>query len=177
MADTPFFSGDDSSASGEVQHKEAAFFSKQLGEVLKESARVLKSDGVLAFSFHHSRSEGWTAIYDALSSAGLTVVASHPLHAELRAASPKSAAKDPISLDAILVCRKTETVRPTTWSEAGLLKRVGEQAAELRQGGLYLSNTDLFVITAGELLASARDLTSAEFCRSLDALRAQLGQE
>lgn len=172
-----FFSGDDSSANGEVQHKEAAFFSKQLGEVLKESARVLKSDGVLAFSFHHSRSEGWTAIYDALSSAGLTVVASHPLHAELRAASPKSAAKDPISLDAILVCRKAETVRPTIWSEAGLLKRVSEQAAELRQGGLYLSNTDLFVITAGELLASARDLTSAEFCRSLDALRAQLGQE
>lgn len=171
-----FFESVDSSASGEVQHKEAAFFAKQLGGVLRESARVLKPDGVLAFSFHHSRSEGWGAIYDALSSAGLTVVASHPLHAELRAASPKSAAKDPISLDAILVCRKADTVRSAIWSEAGILKRVREQAAELRQGGLYLSSADLFVIAAGELLASARELTSSEFCRSLDALRAQLEQ-
>lgn len=169
-----FFEGGDSSASGEVQHKEAAFFAKQLGGVLKESARVLKADGVLAFSFHHSRSEGWTAIYEALSSAGLAVVASHPLHAELRAASPKSAAKDPISLDAILVCRKLDTVPPAAWSEAGILKRVKESAAELREGGLYLSNADLFVIAAGELLASSRDLTPIQFATTLDTLRSQL---
>jgi putative DNA methylase len=170
----PSFEGSDSSASGEVQHKEAAFFARQLGGVLKESTRVLKTDGVLAFSFHHSRSEGWGAIYEALSSAGLAVVASHPLHAELRAASPKSAARDPISLDAILVCRKVEAVSPTSWSEAGILKHVNERAAELREGGLFLSKSDLFVIAAGELLASSRDVTPIEFCRSLDTLRVQL---
>lgn len=171
-----FFAGNDSSADGEVQHKEAASFARLLGKVFKESARVLKPDGILAFSFHHSRSEGWGAIYEALSNAGLAVVASHPLHAELRASSPKSAAKDPISLDAILVCRKADTVLPTALSEAKIIERVHERAAELRDGGLYLSQADLFVIAAGELLASSYDRSTSLFCRTLDDLRMQLDQ-
>lgn len=72
--------------------------------------RVLKDDGVLAFSFHHSRAEVWAAVYEAITDAGLAVVAAHPVHAELRVATPKTAAKDPISLDAILVCRKRSVV-------------------------------------------------------------------
>ncbi len=171
-----FFEGADSSAIGEVQHKEAASFARLLGGVLKESARVLKDDGVLAFSFHHSRSEGWGAIYEALTHAGLTVVASHPLHAELRAASPKSAAKDPISLDAILVCRKAATVAPIIWSEARICGRVRDRAKELRAGGLYLSQSDLFVIAAGELLTVSSGFTLTEYCNRLDSLRAEIAQ-
>jgi putative DNA methylase len=167
----PFFEGGDSGAAGEVQHKEAASFARLLGGVLKESARVLKDDGVLAFSFHHSRSEGWGAIYEALVHAGLTVVASHPLHAELRAASPKSAAKDPISLDAILVCRKATTIAPIVWSEAQILSRVQDRARELRAGGLYLSQADLFVIAAGELLTVSNGFNAAQFRERLDSLR------
>ena len=40
-------------------------------EVLSECHRVLKDDAVLAFSFHHSREEGWAAIYEAVTVAGL----------------------------------------------------------------------------------------------------------
>ena len=106
----PFFNREDSAADGEVQDKDPRTFAHHLGLVFAESRRVLKDEGVLAFSFHHSRPEGWAAIYEALVEAGLIVVAAHPVHAELRAASPKTAAKDPISLDAILVCRKQEVV-------------------------------------------------------------------
>ena len=102
----PWFSRLDSSDSGEVQHKDPRIFARQLASVFTECGRVLKDDGVLAFSFHHSRAEGWAAIYEAITTAGLAVVAAHPVHAELRTASPKTAAKDPISLDAILVCKK-----------------------------------------------------------------------
>ncbi len=102
----PWFNRADSSDKGEVQHKDPRVFAKQLASVFSECCRVLKDEGVLAFSFHHSRAEGWAAIYEAITSAGLAVVAAHPVHAELRAASPKTAAKDPISLDAIIVCKK-----------------------------------------------------------------------
>lgn len=170
----PFFNGVDSSAIGEVQHNEAASFARLLGSVLLESARVLKDDGVLVFSFHHSRSEGWGAIYEALAHAGLAVVTSHPLHAELRAASPKSSAKDPISLDAILICRKSATASCLEWSENYVVDRVRDRANELRSGGLYLSKSDLFVIAAGELLAVSRECTVTEFCDRLDRLRAAI---
>lgn len=166
----------DSSAAGEVQHKAVGSFARQLGAVLKESARVLKDDGVLVFSFHHSRSEGWGAIREALTQAGLTVVASHPLHAELRAASPKSAARNPISLDAILVCRKVTTAVPIIRSDTRILGRVEEQATALRAGGLHLSQMDLFVIAAGELLTVSSGFTPDEFCDRLDDLRLKLAQ-
>jgi len=170
----PSFRPADSSAAGEVQHKEATSFAEALGNVLRESARVLKDEGVLAFSFHHSRSEGWGAIQAALTSAGLTVAASHPLHAELRAASPKSAAKDPISLDAILVCRKSTAVGPSAWSESYLLDKVRNSSASLIAGGMKLSKTDVFVMLAGELLTVAGGLSTDDFCKTLDRLRVEI---
>jgi putative DNA methylase len=98
---------------GEVQHKDPHTFARKLSYVLSECWRILKDEGVLAFSFHHSRAECWAAIYEAIITAGFEVVAAHPVHAEMRVASPKSAAKEPISLDAILVCRK-HTIRHKT---------------------------------------------------------------
>jgi len=58
-----WFDRRDSSDSGEVQHKDPRTFARQLSFVFTESRRVLKENGILAFSFHHSREEGWAAIY------------------------------------------------------------------------------------------------------------------
>ena len=49
---------------------------------------------------------GWMAIYNAITKAGFDIVAAHPVKAEMSVASPKSAAKNPINLDAILICKK-----------------------------------------------------------------------
>lgn len=151
----PFFSREDSSAEGEVQDKDPRTFARHLGLVFAEGHRVLKDDGVLAFSFHHSRPEGWAAIYCALAEAGLSVVAAHPVHAELRAASPKSAAKDPISLDAILVCRKSTTVEAKPYSQSEIIDRTNAFSRKLRAGGLNLSRADHFVIAASQALIAA----------------------
>jgi putative DNA methylase len=154
----PWFAKQDSSNVGEVQHKDPAVFSRLLGSVFKECARVLRNDGVLAFSFHHSRAEGWAAIYRSIAAAGLQVVAAHPVHAELRAASPKTAAKSPISLDAILVCKK----RGANAGRAALAPRetidgTEEIAQRLRNAGMTVSNGDLFVIGASSLLIEVAD--------------------
>jgi putative DNA methylase len=157
-----YFNRDNSSGIGEVQHKDAPTFARLLGRVFAESARVLKDEGVLAFSFHHSRAEGWSAIYDALNQAGLAVVASHPIHAELRGSSPKSGAADPISLDAILVCRKRSSIGSMPASDEEVLARVKAKAGELRGAGLYISRTDEFVISAGEVLAACQGGASVD---------------
>lgn len=96
----------DSSDVGEVQNKDPRTFARQLGRVFSECCRVMKPAAVLAFSFHHSRPAGWAAIHEALLHAGLDVSTAYAVHGELRVSSPKTAARDPISVDAILVCRK-----------------------------------------------------------------------
>lgn len=151
----PFFAGEDSSADGEVQDKDPSTFAHHLGLVFSECRRVLKDEGVLAFTFHHSRPEGWAAIYRALAEAGLTVVAAHPVHAELRAASPKTAAKDPISLDAILVCRKHAGVHSKSYSVPAILAETAAYCRKLRAGGLSLSRSDQFVIASARALIAA----------------------
>lgn len=142
----------DCSDEGEVQHKDPRSFSRQLARVFSECHRVLKRDGVLAFTFHHSRADGWAAIYEAIEDAGLAVVAAHPVHAELRASSPKSAAKDPISLDAILVCRKREVLGAMAEVTCSPIERANQLANELESSDVSVSRGDRFVIAAAQML-------------------------
>ena len=138
---------------------------------------MLKDDGVLAFSFHHSRAEGWAAIYEAINKAGLAVVAAHPVHAELRAASPKTAAKDPISLDAILVCRKKAFALHQSSAHPDVRQAVDALAARLQAAGLRISAGDRFVIGAAHTLIAraADDLGFDEIKVDLEAIRLAIG--
>lgn len=149
-----WFDRANSSDKGEVQHKDPRVFASQLACVFSECRRVLKDEGVLAFSFHHSRAEGWAAIYEAIASAGLSVVAAHPVHAELRAASPKNAAKDPISLDAILVCRKRGAARSSKFDQRAIIDHSVVLTRTLQDGGMSLSKADHFVIVASQTLVA-----------------------
>jgi putative DNA methylase len=151
----PWFDRDNCSHAGEVQHNDPRAFARQLSYVFSECRRVLKNDGVLAFSFHHSRPEGWAAIYEAIIEAGLSIVAAHPVHAELRSSSPKSAAKDPISLDAILVCRKRHLAATSFYAEEAIIKKAVSLAHKLQSAGLSISAADYFVISASQALISA----------------------
>jgi putative DNA methylase len=139
----------------EVQHKDPRTFALHLSYVFSECHRVLKEKGVLAFSFHHSREEGWAAIYEAITTAGLEVVAAHPVHAELRGASPKTAAKDPISLDAILVCRKNIRSNGCLHDVGAVVEKTSRLAAKLSNAGMVISSADRFVIAASQMLISA----------------------
>ena len=141
----------DSFQAGEVQHKVPSVFGSQLAKVFRECSRVLKDDGVMAFSFHHSRPEGWLAICQAIVDSEFVVVTAHHVHAELRGSSPKSATQNPISIDAILVCKKkcAQADRPENFS----LDELSQKAEnDLRNGGVRLSSADLFVISASLLL-------------------------
>jgi len=57
------------------------------------------------YSFQADTSDSWSFRHSTVVDF-VEVVAAHPVHAELRAASPKTATRDPISLDAVLVCCK-----------------------------------------------------------------------
>jgi len=172
----PWFARDNSAHAGEVQDKDPRAFARQLSYVFSECRRVLKDDGVLAFSFHHSRPEGWAAIYEAIIAAGLSVVAAHPVHAELRASSPKTAAREPISLDAILVCRKRGATSVPFYVETTIIKKAVLLAHKLQTAGLSISAADYFVIAASQAIISTSPeaLSFEQMERRLESLQLAL---
>lgn len=134
---------------GEVQNSDPVEFKKRLTNVFSECRRVLKEDGILAFSFHHSRPEGWGAIYEAVVMSGFKIVATYPVHSEMKVSTHLSAAKDPISIDAILVCRKKEFI-----SNGYYQNSVESQIRHLQTEGFTLTKSDCNVIRAASALIS-----------------------
>ncbi len=140
----------------EVQQKEAHLFSMALNKVFRECKRVLKPDGVLVFSFHHSKSDGWVAVGEAILNAGLSVVAVHPIKAEMAGASPKSQTTSPINYDAILVCKRQIRTLPASSLDALriTIESVKSKISALSAANedLKLSKGDVFVIAQAEAL-------------------------
>lgn len=144
--------------SQEVQQKEAQLFSEALSRVFVECKRVLKAAGVLVFSFHHSRSDGWAAVGEAILNAGLSVVAVHPIKAEMASAAPKSQTDFPINYDAIVVCRRQVEISPLSHSDALkiTLENVKRKISAMSAIGekSKLSRGDIFVIAQAEALCT-----------------------
>ena len=141
----------------EVQDADAGRFSTKLRAVFRECHRILKDNGLLVFTYHHSRNDGWKALADAVLGAGFTVVNSHPVKAEMSVATPKSQAKEPIQLDIIIVCRKAAAA----CGHIDIPDAIASAEAKLRRlqaAGFVLSGNDRKIVLYGQLLTT---LTSA----------------
>ncbi len=139
----------------EVQSANAEIFEERLGAVLAEAHRVLKDEGILAFTYHHSRSEGWRSVLGALMTAGFRVTAAHPVKAEMSVAMPKRQAREPIDLDIIMVCRKRLAFARHRWNGDlwnAALPAAANQTSRLRSAGRRLSRNDVRVIVMAQLL-------------------------
>ena len=140
----------------EVQHTDAVTFASRLADVWKECERVLKPKGLLVFTYHHSRPEGWRSVLEAIASAGFAIVAAHPIKAEMSVAMPKNQANEPIDLDVIMVCRRINeastsiTTPRQAWKQA--LEVAGAQIERLRVVGRNLSRNDIRVVIMAQLV-------------------------
>lgn len=143
---------------GEVQDIDPERFSEKLRGVLRECHRVLKDEGLLVMSYHHSRSEGWLSLGRALIGAGFSVVEAHPVKAELARATPKSRTKEPIDIDMLVVARKSHTDHRHQLAAARALAvaadRAARRAARYRRRVAPLSTGDARAILASQLLVT-----------------------
>jgi adenine-specific DNA methylase len=151
----------------EVQNADEGGFTDRLAAVWREAHRVLKDDGLLAFTYHHSRPEGWRCVLHALMEAQFGISAVHPIKAEMSVAMPKLQAKEPIDLDIILVCRKRSKLETHRWNGdlwGTVAPAAQAQADRLRAAGHRLSRNDVRIIVMGQLLrqvSRSRSLESA----------------
>ncbi len=90
----------------EVQDTDATAFAEKLISVFLECNRVLDNDGLLIFTYHHSRHEGWIAVHRAIRHAGFACLQTYPVRSEMSVAMPLQQAKTPIHVDLVIVCKK-----------------------------------------------------------------------
>lgn len=162
----------------EVQHGDSAVFAERLGGVWEECARVLRPDGLLVFTYHHSRPEGWKAVLESLRRAAFSIVAAHPIKAELSVAQPKQQAKDPIDLDIIIVCRKKARAEPETGCEPFRTDRLVDDAIEesaaqiarLNGVGKLLSTSDVRIVLMAQVVKRLSRATEADVVKILTCL-------
>jgi hypothetical protein len=125
-----------------------------LTDAWRECRRVLKDDGILAFTFHHKEGDRWTGLLRSLFEAGFYLVGAYPTHSEaLNSIVIQSTGG--ITYDIIHVCRKRlGDVEPIAWTQ--LRKQVREEARQqleaLEATGDVLPGPDVWMILLGKAL-------------------------
>ena len=165
-----------------MQQTDPTIFTERLRGVWAECHRVLRPDGLLVFTYHHSRAEGWRSVLEALVSAGFAITAAHPIKAEMSVAMPKQQAKEPIDLDVILVCRKRESVRENVPQFKSVLpdavRTATYQIARLNNACRKLSRNDVRVVLTAQVIAHlSRVHDRFGATRSLEKLEAAIDGE
>ncbi len=84
-----------------VGNKGETIFLNGITRVFKQCNTVLKRDGPLVFTFHHSTPRIWAVLLQAIIESGFILTAAFPIHSEFNARPVKGQ-----DSDIILVCRK-----------------------------------------------------------------------
>ncbi|WP_208857729.1 hypothetical protein [Micrococcus aloeverae] len=139
---------------GEVQDADPAAFGKAISGVWKECSRVLKPEGIVAFTFHQARVAGWVELIEALKAAGLTVTAVQPVTGEMSTSVVKAGAREPSSLDSVVVCRKTSHVGAKYHASAEeALSAASARLSNLIEGGVTVGAGDVRSVVRGTMLS------------------------
>ena len=135
------------------------FYQRILTECWRESYRVLKPGGLLAFTFHHSEDEPWVGVLESLFDAGFYLEATIPIRSDEtkgEGAKPGTFGSQQIEYDILHVCRK-RTGEPVAISWARLRRQVVDEVKRLRRlleqhAAQGLPPADLQVIKRGKAL-------------------------
>jgi len=138
--------------------KSSEDFKDGLKLVFIESNRVLKDDGILAFTFHHSEGDTWESLLEAICEAGFYIEAVYPINGEAEN-SLHLMNKEAISYDLIHVCKKVKVIdKNIKRSWAGIRNEIRKKAREevkLIESGRYgkgLSAPDVNILLIGKCL-------------------------
>jgi adenine-specific DNA methylase len=145
-------------------------FKDGLAQVFSQSAKRLKDNGLLVFTFHHEANVAWESVLESLLMAGFAVEAVYPYESDARKAGSMGAQK--IAYDLIHICKKRSTdVSIPSRSWAGIRQEIRRRARDElnaielgRYGNQPLPEADVRLICIGKCL----ELYSAHYGKVLD---------
>ena len=135
-------------------YRDEEHFVTGLTNVFDQSNQKLKDDGIMAFTFHHKETEGWSTVLKSVLDAGFYVTSLYPIRGEMRG-STHIHDKANIEYDMIVVCRnRDEDPEGVSWQslEDDIYFRASDEIARLEESGSRLTQGDIFAITMGKCL-------------------------
>lgn len=136
------------------QDKDEEDFTSGLTDVFSEAQKKLKDNGLMVFTFHHSKTEAWGSVLESVLKSGFYITSVYPINEEM-SVSRHIHNKGNIEYDMIIVCRKRQ-------------KNLGEKSWEGMQDQIYfkaqdaienleskderITEGDMFVIAMGKCL-------------------------
>lgn len=142
----------------EVQDSSSEKFSEKLKAVFRESHRILKDNGILVFTYSHSKISGWLALINALINSNFYITATYPVRSEMSVAIPKQLSKEPINYDIIIVARKrtrkTKKYKISKHLINNALTKTKEIVLEFKKRNFKVSKNDVKIILMAEIIKS-----------------------
>ena len=127
--------------------KTAEDFEHEMGEALAVINRVLKSDGKLVFTYHHSDSESWGELLRSLCNNEFEVTATYPVNSDLN----KFTKGEAVSFDIVIVARPSDERQPISWNSLRRhIVRTAKETRETLEDNRELSGGDIGVIEMGK---------------------------
>ena len=129
------------------ENKGAKEFESELRDAFTTLRDVLKEDGVLTFTYHHSDSESWGELLESLCDSGFEVTATYPLTADIS----KFISGEAVSFDILVVARPADDRQPISWNSLRRnIYRTAQKTRKQIEGNRDLSEGDIGVIEMGE---------------------------
>jgi len=132
-------------------------FGRDLTSVFSEARRLLKPEGLMAFTFHHAEDSAWVALLEAICKAGFVLEAIYPIQSE-GGSSLHIKDKEAIAYDLIHVCRpRPVTSGKRSWAglKALVRRRAQDEVRQIesgRYGGAALPAPDVRMVLIGKCL-------------------------
>lgn len=129
-----------------AEDKDVEVFESELHESFDMIHTALKDDGVLAFTYHHSDSESWGELLQALCDVGFEVTATYPITSDLIQLTEGES----VEFDIIIVARPAGDRQPISWkSLRRSIVRTAKQTHQRLTENRELSDGNIGVIEMG----------------------------
>lgn len=137
----------ESIVSNPAEKKTKADFESELREAFSVMKDSLKNDGVLVFTYHHSDSDSWGELLEALCDESFVVTATYPISADIR----KFTKEEAVSFDIIVVARPFDQGEPISWNALRRdIYRTARRTRRRLEENRDLSRGDIGVMEMGE---------------------------
>lgn len=119
--------------------------------VFAECTRVLKDEGSMMFTFHHSKPQAWWTVLRAIRDSGFVIVDYFPVTSEYKV-NPHVRGKKALNTDLVIVCNKKDRIE-TPYAETSFDTIVTSAAQKIISiNGESISDDRLYFYFVGEML-------------------------
>jgi putative DNA methylase len=129
-----------------AQGKGESEFENEIKQAFDKVHQCLKDDGVLVFTYHHSDSESWGELLQALCDVGFEITATYPINSDLS----KLFEGESVSFDIIVVARPARETSPVSWNSLRRdIYRTAQKTRQRLEENRDLSRGDIGVVEMG----------------------------